>query len=75
MAITITMRRASEESGLSIRTIQYAIARGKLRSVRVGKRRLIPVRALEDFLLRGSESGESSASGTGTAQRASRKSL
>lgn len=53
MPITVTMQKATEESGLSLRTIQYAIARGDLKSVLVGKRRLIPVRSLEAFLLRG----------------------
>jgi len=53
MAITLTLRRAAEESGLSVRTLNYAIARGALESVTVGRRRLIPVRALEAFLLRG----------------------
>jgi len=53
MAITLTLRKAAEESGLSIRSLQYAIANGELRSVRVRGRRLVPVRALEDFLLRG----------------------
>lgn len=52
MAITFTLKRASEESGLSVRKIQYLIAEGKLKSILVGKRRLIPVRALEDLLLK-----------------------
>jgi excisionase family DNA binding protein len=51
MAITVTMQKASEESGLSLRTIQYAISRGELRSVTVGRRRLIPADALQRFLL------------------------
>lgn len=51
MPITFTLSRASQESGLCIRNLQYAIADGRLRSVRVGRRRLIPARALEEFLL------------------------
>jgi hypothetical protein len=51
MAITLSIKRASEESGLSPRFLQYAIGDGRLSSVLVGKRRLIPVRALEEFLL------------------------
>jgi excisionase family DNA binding protein len=52
VAITISMQKASEESGLSLRTLNYAIARGELDSVRVGRRRLIPLRSLEKYLLR-----------------------
>jgi hypothetical protein len=52
VAITISMQKASEESGLSIRTLNYAIARRELDSVLVGRRRLIPVRSLEKYLLR-----------------------
>jgi len=51
MAITYTLQKAAEESGLSIRTLQYAIGRGELESLQVGRRRLIPVRSLESFLL------------------------
>jgi excisionase family DNA binding protein len=50
MAITYTLQRAAEESGLSMRTLQYAIGRGELESLQVGRRRLIPVRSLEQFL-------------------------
>lgn len=53
MAITLTLKRASEESGLSIRTLYYAMGNGQLHSIRVGRRRLIPMRALENFLLGG----------------------
>jgi excisionase family DNA binding protein len=52
VAITYTLKRASEESGLSTRTLQYAIARGELDSFRIGHRRLIRVQALEEFLNR-----------------------
>lgn len=51
MAITYTLQKAAEESSLSMRTLQYAIARGDLESLRVGRRRLIPARSLEEFLL------------------------
>lgn len=50
MAITYTLQKAAEESGLSMRTLQYAIGRGELDSLQVGRRRLIPVRSLEEFL-------------------------
>ena len=52
MAITYSLQKAAEESGLSQRTLQYAIQRGELTSVRIGKRRLIPANSLEEFLLR-----------------------
>lgn len=55
MPITISLERAAEESGLSVRTLNYAIANGELKSVTVGRRRLIPVRALESFLRTGSK--------------------
>lgn len=52
MAITYTLQKAAEESGLSMRTLQYAIERGELESFLVGRRRLIPARSLEEFLFR-----------------------
>jgi excisionase family DNA binding protein len=52
VAITYSLQKAAEESGLSQRTLQYAIGRGELDSVRVGRRRLIPASSLEEFLLR-----------------------
>jgi excisionase family DNA binding protein len=62
MAITLSLRRAAEESGLSMRTLQYAISKGELQSVCIGRRRLIPTRALETFLLRARESKTSALS-------------
>jgi excisionase family DNA binding protein len=53
MPITLTLKRAAEESGLSVRTLYNIMGTGELPSVRVGGRRLIPARALEKFLLRG----------------------
>ncbi len=52
MAITYTLQKAAEESGLSMRTLQYAIERGELESLLIGRRRLIPARSLEEFLFR-----------------------
>jgi excisionase family DNA binding protein len=46
VAITYSLKKAAEESGLSQRTLQYAIAKGELLSVRVGRRPLIPAEAL-----------------------------
>jgi len=51
MAITFSLDKAASESGLSQRTLRYAIARGELASVQVGRRRLIPAASLEKFLL------------------------
>jgi excisionase family DNA binding protein len=51
MPITLTLKRAAEESGLSQRTIQYAIADGRLPSTVVAGRRLIRTCDLEEFLL------------------------
>jgi excisionase family DNA binding protein len=54
MPITYTLQRAAEESGLSMRTLQYAIERGELASVQVGRRRLVPARSLEQSLSKSS---------------------
>lgn len=51
MPITLSLKRAAEETGLSVRTLAYAIARGELLSIRVGRRRLISFAALNEFLL------------------------
>jgi hypothetical protein len=53
MPITVTFKKACEESGLSLRSLQYAATKGQLKTVAIGRRRLIPLVALEDFLLRG----------------------
>jgi excisionase family DNA binding protein len=49
--ITRTMRQASEASGLSIRKLYDMIAKGTLKSVKVGRRRLIVWRSLQEALL------------------------
>ena len=66
MPITLTLKKAKEESGLSLRTLYYAIGRGELRSVLVCGRRLIPARALEEFLLRGSSGARGGKPNTST---------
>jgi len=53
MAIALGFKKAAEETSLSVRTLQYAADRGELETVRVGRRRLILVRSLEKFLMRG----------------------
>ena len=52
MAITYSLKRAAEESGLSLRTLQYAIRCGELESFLVGRRRLISAISLREFLFR-----------------------
>jgi excisionase family DNA binding protein len=51
MAITLTLKDAAKESGLSVRTLYALIGQGKLRSTTVGRRRLVIARSLEDLLL------------------------
>jgi excisionase family DNA binding protein len=51
--LSYTLREAADTTGLSVRFLCYAIADGRLKSVKVGGRRLIPARALEDFILSG----------------------
>lgn len=62
MPITFTIKRAAEESGLSKRNLLYLIAQGVLPSVFAGGRRLIPAKALEEFLLCGQRAGRIQAS-------------
>ena len=50
LAIPIT--DAARRLSLSPRTVASLIARGELRSVKVGRRRLVPVKSLEQFLRR-----------------------
>lgn len=57
--LSYTLKEAAESTGLSIRFLCYAIADGRLRSVKVGGRRLIPARRLEEFILSGGESQQS----------------
>ena len=64
MAITYSLKKAAEESGLSERTLLYAIERGELASVFVGRRRLIPANSLQQFLFRKKSTGRSSKSET-----------
>ena len=49
--ITCTLKAASEASGLSVRKLYDLIAQNKLKSVRVGRRRLVVVESLEQVLL------------------------
>jgi excisionase family DNA binding protein len=66
MRITISIQEAATASGLSVRKLQYLIGSGVLPSVRIGRRRLIPVRELERFLLRGGKSSTAGSKPQGT---------
>lgn len=48
--LTITIRRATEYSGLSVPTIERRIASGELESIKVGRRRLIKMASLRKML-------------------------
>jgi excisionase family DNA binding protein len=49
--ITVTLKQATEASGLSVRKLYGLIAEGKLKSVTVGRRRLVLYKSLEELLL------------------------
>jgi excisionase family DNA binding protein len=49
--ISLTMKVASETSGLSVRKLYDLIGEKKLQSVKVGRRRLVIARSLEELLL------------------------
>ena len=51
--LSVTLKQASEVSGLSIRKLYDLIAEGKLKSVRVGRRRLVLYKSLEELIARG----------------------
>jgi excisionase family DNA binding protein len=51
--LSVTLRQASEISGLSIRKLYDLIAQGKLKSVSVGRRRLVLYKSLEELIAQG----------------------
>lgn len=59
--MSYTLREAAQTTGLSVRFLCYAIADGRLKSVKVGGRRLVLARHLEDFIIRGGNAGENPA--------------
>jgi hypothetical protein len=65
VAITYSLKKAAEESGLSMRTLQYAIKRGELESILVGRRRLVVARSLEKFLFRAAKTASTQESKRG----------
>ena len=48
--ISITLRQASKVSGLRVRKLYDLIAAGRLKSVTVGRRRLVLYKSLEELL-------------------------
>jgi excisionase family DNA binding protein len=53
MAITMTMKDAAKASGLSVRMLYELITAGKLKSVKVGRRRLVIVKSLTELVTKG----------------------
>jgi excisionase family DNA binding protein len=51
--ISMTMKQASEESGLGVRTLYELIQEGKLKSTTVGRRRLVNAQSLTELVTRG----------------------
>ena len=51
----VSIAEAGAVAGLSARTIRRLIASGELVTTRIGRRRLVPRRALMDLLARGLE--------------------
>lgn len=51
-ALAVNIQEAARLLGVSARTVATLVARRELASRRIGRRRVIPVRALEDFLRR-----------------------
>ena len=43
---------SADELGVSARTVATLIARGELRSIKIGRRRLVPRQAIEEFVER-----------------------
>ena len=50
--LAIPISEAARRLSLSPRTVATLVARGRLRAIKVGRRRLIPAKSLEDFLRR-----------------------
>lgn len=51
--LSMTLKQANEATGLSIRKLYDLIAAGKLQSVRVGRRRLVLAKSLEELVTKG----------------------
>jgi excisionase family DNA binding protein len=51
-ALALDVREAARRLSISPRTLALLIARGEIQSRKIGRRRIIPVAALEKFLVR-----------------------
>lgn len=51
-AVLIGMPEAAQRMGLGLSTLKALVHRNEIRSITVGKRRLIPVAALEEYVAR-----------------------
>ena len=51
-AILVGLSDAARRMGLGLSTLKVLVQRADLRSIRVGKRRLVPVAAIEEFVAR-----------------------
>jgi excisionase family DNA binding protein len=50
--LAVSIADAARRLGVSARTVATLVARNELRSLRIGRRRVIPTRVLEEFLNR-----------------------
>jgi excisionase family DNA binding protein len=64
--LAVNMREAARRLGVSARTVATLVARNELRSRKVGRRRVIPVAALERFLTIDHLTGKRRAKSNGT---------
>ncbi|MDT7527992.1 helix-turn-helix domain-containing protein [Sphingopyxis sp. SE2] len=55
--MTLSVRQASELTSLSERTMKRIVARGDVKSVMIGRRRLVFMDSLQDFLEAGTPAG------------------
>jgi excisionase family DNA binding protein len=56
--IAVGVAEAARRLGLSVRTVATLISRRELASLKVGRRRIIPVTALEAFIKRDHRTGD-----------------
>lgn len=61
--LAVSTTEAARRLGVSPRTVATLVARNELPSRKIGRRRVIPIRALEEFLRRDHHTGNEKASG------------
>jgi excisionase family DNA binding protein len=61
--LAVNIPEAARRLGLSARTVATLVSRGQLASRKVGRRRIIPVQALEAFLRSDYSGGHSNVAG------------